>query len=48
MIPEISFAVEIANQKSVVYLIKKDTNLSSLNLSKPELKFLKDEIKNDL
>ncbi len=47
MIPEISFAVEIANQKSVVYLIKKDTNLSSLNLSKPELKFLKDEIKND-
>ncbi|MBI5538477.1 MAG: leucyl aminopeptidase [Bacteroidia bacterium] len=47
MIPEISFASEIANQKSVVYLIKKDTNISQLNLLKTELKFLKDEIKND-
>lgn len=47
MIPEISFAPEIANQKSVVYLIKKDTNISQLNLLKTELKFLKDEIKND-
>jgi leucyl aminopeptidase len=47
MIPEISFASEIAIQKSVVYLIKKDTNISNLNLSKTELKFLKDEIKSD-
>ena len=47
MIPEISFHTEFSAEKNVVYLIKKDTNISSLNLSKTELKFLKDSIKND-
>lgn len=47
MIPEINFSTQINNGISIINLIKKDSILSSFNLSKTELKFLKDSIKSD-
>lgn len=47
MIPQISFSSEVAIGKSVVYLIKKDSDISNFNLNKAESKYLKDSIKND-
>ena len=47
MIPEITFSTQIVPGVSIIHLIKKDSILSSFNLSKTELKFLKDSIKSD-